>query len=94
MLISIKYNLDNEANNEANNEDNNLDDNYIIDDNNITILNLSDDTDLYKDMTKFDLFDQLINIIDYDKVVYIDCHYNKLTSLPELPNSLQQLYCG
>jgi Leucine-rich repeat (LRR) protein len=32
-------------------------------------------------------------IIDYDKVVYLDCGYNKLTSLPKLPNLLQELYC-
>jgi Leucine-rich repeat (LRR) protein len=32
-------------------------------------------------------------INDYDKVVYMDCSYNRLTSLPKLPNSLQTLWC-
>jgi len=32
-------------------------------------------------------------IPNYDKVVYIYCDGNYLTSLPELPNSLQTLYC-
>ncbi len=33
------------------------------------------------------------NIRDYDNVVYINCHNNKLTSLPKLPDSLQSLNC-
>jgi Leucine-rich repeat (LRR) protein len=30
----------------------------------------------------------------YDYVVYISCHHNQLTKLPELPKLLQTLYCG
>jgi hypothetical protein len=33
-------------------------------------------------------------IIEYDKVVYINCEYNQFTELPELPNSLKILSCS
>jgi len=38
----------------------------------------------------FDSFDKIKN---YDNVVFIDCAHNKLSVLPELPNSLQILWC-
>ncbi len=40
---------------------------------------------------KFNSFEEINN---YDKVVYIYCSYNQLTSLPKLPNSLKKLHCG
>ena len=39
-------------------------------------------------------FTSFNEIKNYDKVVYIDCSDNQLTSLPELPNSLQVLFCS
>jgi hypothetical protein len=47
----------------------------------------------------FKSFDSIINfnpndIFNYDNIIYINCSSNKLTSLPELPNSLQELYCS
>ena len=39
-------------------------------------------------------YDSFHLISYYDNIVYLDCSYNNLTSLPELPNSLQILYCG
>ena len=38
-------------------------------------------------------FDSFNKIIDYNKVVYIYCWGNILTSLPQLPESLQILCC-
>jgi Leucine-rich repeat (LRR) protein len=38
-------------------------------------------------------FNSFKEIKNYDKVDYIYCGFNQLTSLPELPNSLQYLYC-
>ena len=29
-----------------------------------------------------------------DLVLYIECRYNELTELPELPKNLQTLYCN
>ncbi len=40
---------------------------------------------------KFNSFEEINN---YDKVVYIYCSYNQLTSLPELPNSLKNIWCN
>ncbi len=39
---------------------------------------------------KYDSFEEIDN---YDKVVYINFYYDRLTSLPTLPNSLQKFYC-
>jgi Leucine-rich repeat (LRR) protein len=39
------------------------------------------------------IFDSFNQIIDYDKVVYIDCLWNGLTLLPELPKSLKKFGC-
>ncbi len=44
------------------------------------------------------IFNSLNEINNYDEVIYIDYYYNdsyfiKLSKLPELPNSLQKLYC-
>ena len=39
----------------------------------------------------YGLFDEIEN---YDKIVYINCYYNKLTLLPELPNSLHTFLRG
>jgi Leucine-rich repeat (LRR) protein len=41
-------------------------------------------------LIQFNSFDK---IIDYNKVVYINCGFNQLSKLPELPNSLQILDC-
>jgi Leucine-rich repeat (LRR) protein len=40
---------------------------------------------------KYNSFTQIPN---YDKVVYINCTFNKLTSLPELPKLLKTLECS
>ena len=40
-------------------------------------------------------FQEIKQLEHYNDIVYINCSYNELTSLPEhLPHSLQELYCG
>ncbi len=39
-------------------------------------------------------FNSLKKINNYDKVVYIGCYWNNITSLPKLPNSLEYLVCS
>ena len=40
-------------------------------------------------------FIEIQQLPNYDRIVYIDCSHNKLTSLPsKLPESLQELYCS
>ncbi len=46
--------------------------------------------DLEEDYIVYSSFDEINN---YDNVVYICCSNNQLTSLPNLPNSLQELWC-
>ncbi len=46
--------------------------------------------DLEQNRIYYNSFEEIEN---YDKVVYIDYCNNQLTSLPKLPNSLQQLLC-
>ena len=38
-------------------------------------------------------FDEILKLDNYNDIVHINCAYNSLSSLPELPNSLQELYC-
>ncbi len=40
---------------------------------------------------EFNSFEEITN---YDTVVYINCPFSGLTSLPKLPNSLQKLLCS
>ena len=39
---------------------------------------------------EYNNFDEIPN---YDNIIYLDCSYNKLTELPELPKSLKKLRC-
>ena len=44
---------------------------------------------------KYQNFNEIQQLPDYDSIVYIDCSYNKITSLPSnLPGSLQKLQCS
>ena len=37
---------------------------------------------------------EIQQLSDYDSIVYINCSYNQLTSLPSnLPESLEELHC-
>jgi len=48
----------------------------------------------YNGDIKYNSFEEIFSKINnYDEIVYIDCYNNQLTSLPKLPNSLQELYC-
>ena len=38
-------------------------------------------------------FDDIINLSNYNDIVYIDCSYNQLTNLPNLPQQLKHLRC-
>ena len=38
-------------------------------------------------------FDEILKLDNYNDIVHINCAYNSLSSLPELPNSLQELDC-
>ncbi len=42
----------------------------------------------------FKSFDEIINEDFYNGIVTLECYWNKLTSLPELPNSLTFLDCS
>ena len=43
---------------------------------------------------RYNSFQDIEQLDRYNDIVYIDCSWNQLTSLPEyLPNSLQKLYC-
>ena len=43
----------------------------------------------------FNLFQEIEQLERYNDIMFINCKYNKLTSLPEhLPNSLQILDCS
>jgi len=39
-------------------------------------------------------FDELIKLDNYDDIMGIHCANNELTTLPKLPNSLEDLWCG
>ena len=47
----------------------------------------------YGEMFKCAMFEDLVNLENYHDIVWIDCHNNKLTVLPTLPNNLVHLNC-
>ncbi len=42
----------------------------------------------------FTVFNSFEEIENYNKIIYICCDRNNLTTLPKLPNSIQQLWCN
>ena len=42
---------------------------------------------------EYNSFDQITQLDNYDEIIYINWHNNKLSSLPQLPNSLEILHC-
>ena len=42
----------------------------------------------------YDNFDDMLSLDNYHQITYIDCSPNQLTTLPRLPNSLQEFYCS
>jgi len=42
---------------------------------------------------KYESFDKIFALNNYNEITHLDCHYNNLTSLPEFPESLKYLYC-
>ena len=42
---------------------------------------------------QYNSFDEITQLDNYDEIVYIDCYNNNLSSLPQLPNSLEVLSC-
>ena len=46
------------------------------------------------DTFEYDTFKELTHLYNYHDIVYIECSFNELTSLPILPNSLTMLYCS
>lgn len=45
-------------------------------------------------MSKYKSFDILLRVKNYNKITYINCNKNNLTSLPKLPEHLLELECG
>jgi Leucine-rich repeat (LRR) protein len=45
-------------------------------------------------ISKFKSFDILLLVKNYNKITYINCNKNNLTSLPKLPEHLLELECG
>ena len=43
---------------------------------------------------EYNSFDQITQLDNYDEIIYINWHNNKLSSLPQLPNSLEILWCS
>ena len=43
---------------------------------------------------KYNSFEEILKLDNYNDIDYIDCSHNWLVNLPELPNSLKYLYCG
>ena len=43
---------------------------------------------------KYNSFDEILNLDNYNEIIYLNCSFNKLTSLPELPESLTDLNCS
>ena len=43
---------------------------------------------------KYKSFEEILKLDNYNDINYIDCAYNKLSNLPELPNSLVELHCN
>ena len=41
----------------------------------------------------YNSFEELIKLDNYNDIIYLKCSYNKLTSLPTLPSSLEELIC-
>ena len=42
----------------------------------------------------YNSFDDILQLDNYNDIFYINCNGNSLTSLPNLPNSLQELRCS
>jgi Leucine-rich repeat (LRR) protein len=42
----------------------------------------------------FNSFEEILKLDNYNGINFINCSYSKLSSLPELPNSLIELYCS
>ncbi len=45
---------------------------------------------LEEDIYTYNTFNEIPN---YDDIIFMECYCNNLTSLPELPTSLRELYC-
>ena len=43
---------------------------------------------------KYNSFNEILNLDNYNKITYLDCDDNNLTSLPELPESLMDMNCS
>jgi hypothetical protein len=41
----------------------------------------------------YESFNEIIELDNYNEIIYIECRHNNLSSLPELPNSLIELRC-
>ena len=41
----------------------------------------------------YNSFDEITQLYNYDEIIYLNCKHNNLSSLPQLPNSLENLYC-
>ena len=41
----------------------------------------------------YNSFDDIINLPNYNDILYIDCNNNQLTNLPNLPQQLKDLRC-
>ena len=42
----------------------------------------------------YNSFEEILKLDNYNDIIYINCINNKLSSLPELPNSLIELLCN
>ena len=40
---------------------------------------------------KYNNFEDILNIYNYNDIIYMNCNGNSLTSLPKLPNILKRL---
>jgi Leucine-rich repeat (LRR) protein len=47
-----------------------------------------------EDKIKFNVFKEIINLNNYDDIIYIQCEFMQLTKLPILPKNLKELYCS
>ena len=43
---------------------------------------------------KYNSFEEILKLDNYNDIIHINCSNNNLSSLPELPNSFTHLYCG
>ena len=42
---------------------------------------------------RYNSFEEILKLDNYNNINYIDCSHNYLYNIPELPNSLIKLYC-